>query len=231
MTRLDMARLYHERDILMRKARLLAEAGPSARARAEEMDAQLEQGLQDLDRVRDVILRSDEPTVLPEGDFSALQGILKRTFTDRHGQEHSLLEPEEVAVLSIRKGSLSEDERLQIESHVTHTFNFLKQIPWIPELKNVPDIAYGHHEKLNGRGYPRGITGELIPIQSKVMTVSDIFDALSAADRPYKKAVPVEKALDILQLEAGDGLLDRNLVLLFIEAKVWEKTLHLRAGV
>ena len=231
MTRLEMARLYHERDILMQKAGILAEAGPSARTQAKELDAQLERGLQDLDRVRDVIMRSDQPTVLPEGDFSALQEILQRTFTDRYGQAHSLLEPEEVAVLSIRKGSLSEEERLQIESHVTHTYNFLKQIPWIPELKNVPNIAYGHHEKINGRGYPRGITGELIPIQSKVMTVSDIFDALSAADRPYKKAVPVEKALDILQLEAGDGLLDRNLVLLFIEAKVWEKTLHLRAGV
>ena len=231
MTRLEMARLYHEREILMQKAALLAEAGPAGRGQAEELDARLEKGFDDLDRVRDVILRSDEPTVLPEGDFSALQKILTRTFTDRHGQVHSLLEPEEVAVLSIRKGSLSEEERLQIESHVTHTYNFLRQIPWTPELKSVPDIAFGHHEKLNGRGYPRHITGDLIPIQSKVMTVSDIFDALSAADRPYKKAVPVEKALDILQLEAGDGLLDKNLVLLFIEAKVWEKTLHLRAGV
>jgi HD-GYP domain-containing protein (c-di-GMP phosphodiesterase class II) len=214
MTRLEMARLYREREILMQKVGVLAEAGPSARSEAEELDAQLERGLQDLDRIRDVILRSDEPTVLPEGDFSALQEVLRRTFMDRHGQAHSLLEPEEVAVLSIRKGSLSEEERLQIESHVTHTYNFLRQIPWTPELRNVPDIAYGHHEKLNGRGYPRGITEELIPIQSKVMTVSDIFDALSAADRPYKKAVPVQRALDILQLEAGDGLLDKSLVAL-----------------
>ena len=134
-------------------------------------------------------------------------------------------------VLSIRKGSLSEEERVEIESHVTHTFEFLKKIPWTTELKGVPGIAYGHHEKLNGRGYPRRVTADAIPIQSRMMTVSDIFDALSAADRPYKKALPPERALDILKLEVNDGMLDRNLVDLFIEAKVYEKTLHLRAGV
>lgn len=231
LTRFELARLYHERDLLMRKAAILTEGGPDAPRKLEELDRQLAAGLADLEQTLEVILRSNEPTVLPEGDFSALQKILGYSFTDRHGDCHSLLEPEEVSVLSIRKGSLSEDERLQIESHVTHTYNFLKQIPWTPELRGVPDIAYGHHEKLNGRGYPRQITGEAIPVQSKIMTVPDIFDALSAADRPYKKAVPVEKALDILQLEAGDGLLDRNLVDLFIDAKVYEKTLHLRAGV
>lgn len=223
LTRLELARLYREREMLLEQ---LSRAERPAAPCCPTDDAVV----RDLDRFREVILRANEPTVLPEGDFSALREIAAFTFKDAEAKDRVVLELEEASVLSIRKGSLSELERREIESHVTHTWRFLKQIPWTRELRDIPDIAYGHHEKLNGKGYPRGIPGGEIPIQSKVMTVSDIFDALSAADRPYKKAVPVEKALDILKLEVKDGLLDPNLVDLFIEAKVFEKTLDLRAG-
>lgn len=229
LARLEMARLYAEREALLRKVDLLMRRDPQPAA-LEEMEAALQLALRDIDRVEEVLLRSNEPTVLPEGDFSALQAIALATFRDRHGGEHPILEPAEAAVLSIRKGSLSEEERLEIESHVTHTFEFLKKIPWTPELKGVPGIAYGHHEKLNGRGYPRRVTSEAIPIQSRMMTVSDIFDALSASDRPYKKAVPPDKALDILKLEVKDGMLDPVLVDLFIDAKVYEKTRGMVGG-
>ncbi len=231
LTRLEMASLYAEREILLRKVDLLMRKGPGDEAALAELDQDLSKALRELEGFKEVILRSDEPTVLPEGDFTALHAIGAATFRDGAGCDHALLRPEEVQVLSIRKGSLSEEERVEIESHVTHTFEFLKKIPWTTELKSVPGIAYGHHEKLNGRGYPRRLTADGIPIQSRMMTVSDIFDALSAADRPYKKALPPERALDILKLEVNDGMLDRNLVDLFIEAKVFEKTLHLRAGV
>ena len=129
-------------------------------------------------------------------------------------------------ILSIRKGNLDATERSEIESHVTHTYNFLQKIPWTKDLVGVPNIAFAHHEKLNGRGYPRKLTAAEIPIQSRMMTVSDIYDALTASDRPYKRAVPTERALDILKMEMSDGLLDASLVNLFIEAKVFE-----RAGV
>ena len=226
LTRLETARLCAERDLLMRQVeRLMAGA-----VRPHEMEAfarELRETTEKLDRFQEVVLRADEPTVLPEGDFSALKEIAATSFTDRTGRGRALLEPEEMAVLSIRKGSLSEEERLEIESHVTHTFHFLKQIPWTSELKGIPEIAYAHHEKLNGRGYPRGVTAPVIPVQSRMMTVADIFDALSASDRPYKRAVPVNRALDILRDEAGAGLLDPALVELFIEAKVYETTRHL----
>ena len=226
LTRLETARLCAERDLLMRQVeRLMAGA-----VRPHEMEAfarELREAMAKLDRFQEVVLRADEPTVLPEGDFSALKEIAATSFTDRTGRGRALLEPEEMAVLSIRKGSLSEEERLEIESHVTHTFHFLKQIPWTSELKGIPEIAYAHHEKLNGRGYPRGVTAPVIPVQSRMMTVADIFDALSASDRPYKRAVPVNRALDILRDEAGAGLLDPALVELFIEAKVYETTRHL----
>jgi HD-GYP domain-containing protein (c-di-GMP phosphodiesterase class II) len=136
------------------------------------------------------------------------------------------LNPEEVRILSIRKGNLDAAERSEIESHVTHTFNFLQKIPWTKDLSAVADIAYAHHEKLNGRGYPRKLTADAIPIQSRMMTVSDIYDALTANDRPYKRAISTERALDILKMEVSDGLLEADLVNIFIEAKVFE-----RAGV
>ncbi|HVR41354.1 MAG TPA: HD domain-containing phosphohydrolase [Thermoanaerobaculia bacterium] len=168
------------------------------------------------------IATSNEPTVLPEGDFNYLQELATRDFEDIRGQRKLLLDPEEARILSIRKGNLDATERLEIESHVTHTFNFLQKIPWTKDLSSVADIAYAHHEKLNGRGYPRRLTAADIPLQSRMMTVSDIYDALTASDRPYKRAISTERAIDILRMEVKDGLLDTNLVETFVEAKVYE---------
>jgi len=173
-----------------------------------------------------IIAQSNEPTVLPEGDFQYLQQLSTRDYTDIRGERRNLVLPEEAKILSIRKGNLDAMERNEIESHVTHTFHFLQKIPWTKDLIGVPDIAYAHHEKLNGRGYPRKLTASDIPIQSRMMTVSDIYDALTASDRPYKRAVPTDRALDILKMEVNEGLLDLSLVDLFIDAKVYE-----RAGV
>jgi HD-GYP domain-containing protein (c-di-GMP phosphodiesterase class II) len=164
--------------------------------------------------------------VLPEGEFQYLQSLANRDYVDIRGDKRLLVDPEEARILSIRKGNLDPAERVEIESHVTHTFNFLVKIPWTRDLSQVAEIAYAHHEKINGRGYPRRLTVREIPIQSRMMTISDIYDALTASDRPYKRAVPTERALDILRMEMSDGLLDPALVDTFIEAKVYE-----RAGV
>ena len=101
-------------------------------------------------------------------------------------------------------------ERQEIESHVTHTFRFLQQIPWTRDLVGVPEIAFAHHERLNGRGYPRQLSDPEIPIQSKAMAISDVFDALTAQDRPYKAAVPLERSLAILEEDAQAGHLDQE---------------------
>jgi HD-GYP domain-containing protein (c-di-GMP phosphodiesterase class II) len=173
-------------------------------------------------RFLDSIVRANEPTVLPEGSFEALQEIRKRTFTDFDGRERPLLEDHELQFLMIRKGNLDDRERREIESHVTHTYRFLEQIPWTRELKHIPKIAYGHHEKLNGRGYPLQVTGEHIPVQTRMMTISDIFDALTATDRPYKRAVATPRALDILSMEAKEGMIDSALLDAFIGARVFD---------
>lgn len=190
----------------------------------EEEERSLAAELEELDRAYDLILKSNRPTVLPEGSFESLHELAARTWVDSHGNTRNVLLPREVEMLSIRRGSLSEEERREIESHVTHTFNFLSQIPWTRALRRVPEIAHGHHEKLSGGGYPLGLRDAEIAPQTRIITISDIYDALTAADRPYKKALPHEKALDILNAEAEQGLLDKDLLRVFIEAKVPEKT-------
>ncbi|HEV7763833.1 MAG TPA: HD domain-containing phosphohydrolase [Thermoanaerobaculia bacterium] len=172
------------------------------------------------------ISQSNEPTVLPEGDFEYLQQLAGRDYEDIRGDRRRLVDQEEARILSIRKGNLDAAERVEIESHVTHTFNFLMKIPWTRDLAKVADIAYAHHEKLNGRGYPRKLSAGDIPLQSRMMAISDIYDALTASDRPYKRAISTDRALDILKMEVNDGLLDPALVDTFIETKVYE-----RAGV
>src|SRR5690348_5859296 len=175
-----------------------------------------------LDGFLDAVLSANEPTVLPAGQFEALLHLSRHSYEDPTGRPHPYLTEDEMRYLTIPKGSLDETERLEIESHVTHTYNFLKEIPWTRELKRIPDIAYGHHEKLDGRGYPRKIQGEAIPIQTRMMTISDIFDALTAQDRPYKRAVPAERALDIMKQEVSQGQLDGELFRLFVAGKVFE---------
>ena len=135
-----------------------------------------------------------------------------------------IISPVDRINLSIRRGSLNPMERKEIESHVMHTYCFVSKIPWPPEYKNIPEIALRHHEKMDGTGYPDGLRGrESTLLQSRIMAIADIYDALTAGDRPYKKAVPLERVLGILKEEAGKGVLDRDLVQLFIDKKVYER--------
>ena len=176
---------------------------------------------QELEALFEEIRRANEPTVLPLEAGQTLRGLLARTWRDRRGETKTLLLDDEFRLLSIPKGSLTAEERTQIESHVSQTYRFLSSIPWTPDLARIPEIAHAHHEKLNGAGYPRRLTKESIPVPSRILTVCDIYDALTASDRPYKKAVPREGALRILEAEARDGLLEPWLVETFIAEKVW----------
>ena len=174
-----------------------------------------------LENAFETVVQANEPTVLPAGQFDRLSEITHQTYRDPRGVERPVLTQEEVLFLSIPQGSLNPEERAQIEAHVVHSFNFLLQIPWTREIREIPRIARAHHEKLNGTGYPYKLRGDEIPVQAKIMTICDIFDALSAADRPYKKAVPPERALDILEMSVRDRELDPELFRLFVEAQVF----------
>ena len=169
------------------------------------------------------VAQANEPTILDSEGFDHLQSIRCQPIFEAGGRTIELLTDDEFLALSVRRGSLTLDERKEIESHVVHTFNFLNQIPWTKELKQVPSIAMAHHEKLDGSGYPNGWDADQIPLESKMMTIADIFDALTASDRPYKKAMPAHEALSILEAEAGRKLLDGELVNIFIQARIYEK--------
>ncbi len=187
----------------------------------DEIDRRLRDELEQLDQWVMSVAQANEPTVLPEDKASMIEFLAQQSYVDMSGKSHPMLEPQEFRFLSIRKGTLDPQERLEMESHVTHSFHFLTKIPWTPVMKGIPEIAYGHHEKLDGSGYPRRLTGDQIPLQARMMTIADIYDALTAQDRPYKRAVPPPTALDILHAEAREGKLDGELLEIFITHKIY----------
>ena len=182
--------------------------------------------------MRKAVKDANEPTVVEEEAFQAVMDLPTRDpFRDHEAEdgfdveawaEGPFLTSDEVEALSIRKGSLSAEERRKIENHVSHTYEFLQALPWTGEFRRIPEIAWTHHEKLDGSGYPNRLRAPDIPVQSRMMTIADIFDALVAWDRPYKKSVSVERALEILSQEAEAGKLDRELLRVFVEARIFD---------
>jgi HD-GYP domain-containing protein (c-di-GMP phosphodiesterase class II) len=219
--RFDYVARTVEAEVLGRKVKAL-ESG-ATREQLEALDRELVQRRADLDGAWEAVCTANEPTVLSSGDFARIEAISHETYVDLRGDVRALLDDEEVTCLKVSRGSLTPQEFDEIRSHVSHTFRFLSRIPWGKSLQRVPIIAGAHHERLNGTGYPNRLRSEEIPVQSKMMSVADIYDALTASDRPYKKAVPVERALDILDYSVKDGHLDTDLVRIFKEARVWEQ--------
>jgi HD-GYP domain-containing protein (c-di-GMP phosphodiesterase class II) len=215
--RKEMERRQSERKL----AYLLEKGREEFLRRKPEYERELAEQLREVDEFLTFIVKCNEPTVLRDGNFKQLQEFAAREFVDSTGRRCSLLSDQELHLLSISRGNLDDRERRQIESHVTHTLNFLSRIPWTTEIKNIPTIAAAHHEKLDGTGYPNNLSAADIPIQSKMMTIADIYDALSAADRPYKKAVASELALDILLEEVKQGRVDGALLKLFRDAEIF----------
>jgi HD-GYP domain-containing protein (c-di-GMP phosphodiesterase class II) len=188
------------------------------------IDSDIIARVNELDEIIKFILHANEPTVLEQGSFERIAEIAGMTYKDDSNKVGPYLTDIEASSLQIRRGSLTEQERLEINSHVVHTTTFLKKIPWSRALRDVPSIAAAHHEKLDGTGYPDGMRGEAIPIPARMMAIADIYDALTAKDRPYKKAMPVEKALDILSSDVKRGQLDSGLFDVFVTARVWALT-------
>ncbi len=220
--RFDFVARSIEADVLRRKLAALEKGAP--KSTLDALDKEMVERRAELDAAWETINSANEPTVLAAGDFAKIEQLATETYFDLRGEVRTLLEKEETIALSVKRGSLTPVEYDEITSHVVHTFKFLSQIPWGKAFRRVPVIAGAHHERLNGTGYPNRLRSEEIPVQSKMMSISDIFDALTASDRPYKKAVPVERAVDILEYGVKDQHLDPELVRIFREARVWDRT-------
>jgi HD-GYP domain-containing protein (c-di-GMP phosphodiesterase class II) len=218
---------FVERSVQVKYATEKLEAmrgGRGSQSALDEIDKRLEEELAQLKQWMQGVVTANEPSVLPEDKASTLEFLSQQTYFDMSGTAHQMLDEQEFRFLSIRKGTLDPQERLEMEAHVTHSFHFLTKIPWTPVMRGIPEIAYGHHEKLDGTGYPRGLTGDQIPVQARMMTISDIYDALTAQDRPYKRAVPTSTAIDILHAEANDGKLDKDLLDIFLTKEIYQVT-------
>ena len=225
--RFDLIQKTLEADAATAKADVLQAKGRVGSAeRVTAIEEKLVEDLGTLSQYREAVRDANIPRVLDEDAAGILVEIAKRAFIDPDGNEQAYITPEELHFLSIKRGTLDEVERKEIESHVMHSFDFLINIPWTDELSRIAEIVRGHHEKLNGKGYPDGVTRERLSLETRIMSVCDIFDALTASDRPYKKAMPVEKALQILRWEAEEGALEPDIVELFTTSEVYKKVME-----
>lgn len=152
------------------------------------------------------------PGLLRDEDVDRLGELAATTFRTWAGAEQPLLTADELEKLSVRRGNLTDAERADIQSHVVHSYRFLRKIPFPASLARVPEIVYSHHEKMDGSGYPRGLAGEEILLQARILAVVDVFDALTAADRPYKKAMSALRATEVIEAETRAGAWDPDVV-------------------
>lgn len=181
---------------------------------------------EDIDRIQsEILLLMDinKRGFVSDEEVAKVQEISKRTMTDTDGTVKPLLGEFEVENLVIRRGNLTGKEREIIESHIAYTWEILRKIPWPKSLKNVPHIAGSHHEKIDGTGYPHGLKSEQLLTQAKILALLDIFEALTARDRPYKPPMPIPKALEIIKAEVDANHLDRDLFELFVNNRVYEQ--------
>lgn len=214
-------RFEHMRSVLRAELAEARLAGQAAGQDDAELLARSRMAMARIDAALEAIARANEPTILAQDTSAVLAGLSGLSFVDTRGRQVTPIGDDELAALQVARGSLTASERIEIQHHVTHTYNFLVRIPWGRSLAGVPEIAGKHHEYLDGTGYPAHLPEPAIPLQARMMTVADIFDALTASDRPYKRAVPAETALEILRGEVAAGKVDARVFELFVEAGVW----------
>lgn len=187
-------------------------------------EEKLQHELQQLGKERELIRTSNigGEFLAPE-QIQTIRQIAERKWTNPEGIKESFLTDEEVSMLEISRGTLSNEERQIINNHVSVTLKMLESLPYPKSLKNVPHLAASHHEKMDGTGYPRGLKKEQMPIQARIIAIADIFEALTANDRPYKKAMPISQALFIMGRMKLDGHIDPDLFDVFINEKIYQK--------
>ncbi|MEO8545595.1 MAG: HD domain-containing phosphohydrolase, partial [Burkholderiaceae bacterium] len=144
-----------------------------------------------------------------------------RVWRNVEGVETEFLTSDELENLSIRAGTLTQSERNTINHHIVATIRMLEKLPWPKHLRNVPEYAGGHHERMDGKGYPKGLTRDQMSVQARVMGIADIFEALTASDRPYKPGMKLSQAMSIMHRFKLNGHIDPDLFDVFVAEKVY----------
>jgi len=188
-------------------------------------DAQLVAGIREIESDRDFLRRVNVGSeAMKDEDIARVQAIARRyRWRNGEGERSDFLSEDEIRNLTIRSGTLTSDERQIINHHIEVTIQMLESLPWPRHLKNVPEYAGGHHERMDGKGYPRGLKREQMSVQARCMGIADIFEALTAKDRPYKKGKTLTESLTILGKFKLNGHIDPDLFDIFMWDKVYEK--------
>ena len=208
-----------KRDAEIEKYKAIASGMPEAEAAANFQQA-VRQIESDLDFLR---ISNVGAEFMPDEDLERIRGIAARTWLAPDGKVKPLLTDNEVENLMIRKGTLTEDERKVINHHIVATIKMLESLPYPKHLQRVPEFAGGHHERMDGKGYPRGLTRDEMSVQARVMGIADIFEALTARDRPYKKPMKLSTALTILGKMSLEGHIDPDIYTIFIHSDIWRE--------
>jgi HD-GYP domain-containing protein (c-di-GMP phosphodiesterase class II) len=206
------------RDAEIRALRAKCEAGADGAAIDGRVAAEQAQLRADRDFLRQANIGGEG---MKAEDQERVRRIALYRWTGPDGLERDFLDADEVNNLTVRFGTLTADERKIINNHISVTIRMLESLPWPKHLKNVPEYAGGHHERMDGKGYPRGLKGDEMSVQARVMAIADIFEALTARDRPYKKGKPLSESLRILGNFAVNGHIDPDLFDIFIRRKVY----------
>ncbi len=219
--RFDLISKNMEAGFLARKVELL-EKGAS-KAKLAKLGKEMATTLEALAEERAFVLSCNEPgEFMSDERIKRLKGIAAKTFVV-NGERQTYLTDNEVENLCIRKGTLTNEERKVIENHATMTGKILGELPFPKKLSRVPEYARGHHEKMDGSGYPFGLSGKELPLQARIMAVADIFEALTAKDRPYKKPMPLSMAVRILGFMKKDYHVDPEVHDLFLCSGLFKK--------
>jgi HD-GYP domain-containing protein (c-di-GMP phosphodiesterase class II) len=221
-TRFEVLKRDAEIDLLKEKALLVAHGAP--RSEHDAADARHREHLRRLDDDR-AFLRACNigGEAMREPDIERVKAIARYKWTDISGHEANFLSEDELKNLTIRAGTLTPDERQVINHHIVATIKMLEALPWPRHLRNVPEYAGGHHERMDGKGYPKGLTREQMSVQARVMGIADIFEALTAKDRPYKKGKTLSESLEILGRMRMNGHVDPDLFDVFVRKKVYRR--------
>ena len=185
---------------------------------AEDRVQKVSELLSDRDAVRTSNVGAE---FMPDAQLAVIQALGKRTWQPYGQAERSFLSADELENLSIRKGTLTRAEREIINHHIVMTIKMLEALPWPKHLARVPEYAGGHHERMDGKGYPRGLKREQMSVQARVMGIADIFEALTAGDRPYKLGKPLSESIRILGRMMQDKHIDADLFEVFLRERVY----------
>ena len=219
-TRFEVVRRDAEIALLRARAEKLAPGRKDAAG-----DALLQAGIREIESDRDFLRRANIGSeAMKDEDIARVKAIAARyRWRNGDGEHSDFLTEEEVRNLTIRSGTLTADERQIINHHIEVTIQMLESLPWPRHLKNVPEYAGGHHERMDGKGYPRGLKRDQMSVQARCMGIADIFEALTAKDRPYKKGKTLSESLEILGRMRLNNHVDPDLFDIFVRRRIYRR--------